>query len=276
MCVFMIFIFWLPGCGTSSDQDHVNQDARLTKMLDEQRYEDVIHLIESDSNGTSDFPQLLAMAYLGKSGFVPLELASQVMAAQTESIPGLDDMVPSCDSGEIQRFQQIPIPCMLKRIWAHIPDADNPDFSKARSLFRSTYPDPASTPAKYNTLIGAVEAASALSRLGAVALKYYKIDPSNITAGDIGYLVIETSECADEALRTLQRAQHSIEPVSQLLTGLNQEPLLVNFGAGIEWGEATGLPSLIQFSSGFNGADQDAVKSALVQLLGQVVATLKN
>jgi hypothetical protein len=274
----LLVLATVSGCSGSSSQAqaHDQQQVRLTKMLDSRRYDDVIHLIESDSSAQTAFPDLLAMAYLGRSGFEPLEFASSILAQQADNA-ALNQLIPGCDPSPIQRSSaQMTVRCVLKRLWAHLPNADEADFSKARDLFRAAYPTPQNTPAQYNALIGLVEAASALSRLGEVALKYDEVEATP-TQADVDEIFGQIQLAADEAQRTLTRVSFGGSKLSQLLTGLENEPLIQNTGISAAWLENTELPLVIQFANNpDNSVETDAVKAALLQTLDQIVNGLSH
>jgi hypothetical protein len=90
-------------------------------------------------------------------------------------------------------------------------------------------------------------------------------------------LFTQVSLAADEAVRTLNRAEHSISPISKFLTGIESEPLFSGSGLSLSWLESTEMPLLIRFATDpSNTPESDTVKAALLQLLDQVVSELKN
>jgi hypothetical protein len=275
---FLVLAAILCGCEDSSKNNQDEQQVRLTKMLDERRYDDVIHLIESDPSASAAFPDLLAMGYLGKSGFEPLAFAENILAAQTAD-PALDHLIAGCDLSALDGASVQPqVRCVLRRLWAHLPDPDDVNFAKARDLFRAAYPTAASTPVQYNVLIGVVESVSVLSRLGRIALQYDAINVSQTlpSQSDVDRIFSQLKLAADEALRVLTRASYGGSKISGLLTGLKKVPLIQNTGITVEWLQATEIPLVIQFiNDPNNGVESDVVKAALLQFLDQVIAGLQ-
>ena len=240
-----------------SVQNLRNQEARLTRLIDDRRYPDVIRIVEGNAEAKASFSNLLAMAYLGNSGFEPLRFATQVVSAQelrsSEEQTQLERIFPGCDSRALQRFERPSVRCVLKRIWTYLPDANEPDFAQARALFRSNNEDIRATSQDLNTLIATVEAASALSRTRKIALH---------PDGNAVEIAAEAVLAANDAIQALERIRYSTRTVSKLLTGLDLMQLFESDASGrMNWVEGTGMPLLMRFS----GKSQDT--SALLEKL---------
>jgi len=268
--------FLASACESSSEREQGNQELRLTKMIDERRYSDVIYLIESDPTANSAFQGLLGMAYLGRAGFEPVRFGSQVLASQPAADPKLERLITGCDAGPITSPSQVNLKCVLKRIWSFLPDPDGADFAKSRGIFLAAYPNAKTTSPEYNTLIGTVEAASALARVEKLLLQYDGIDPAKVSDAQVLQLLAELQQTASEALETLKRARYSVRKVSELLTGMDKQPLFSGEDINIQWLESTGLPLLIQFASVVaDGAQPDDVREPLIQILNQLAQLVK-
>jgi hypothetical protein len=266
------------GCQTSAEREHANQQLRFTKLIDERRYGEVIQLIESDSGSSADasLQGLLGMAYLGRGGFEPVRFGSQVLAAQSETDANLERLIPDCDSGALKSPGQLAIRCVLKRIWTFLPDPDGSDFAKAKRVLEAAYPQPENATAELNTLIGTVEAASALARMERLIVRYESMDPSKAADEDVVVLFKQIQLTAADALKTVQRAHYSVRKISQLLTGLEQEPLFSGEDVNVQWIESTGLPLAIQFATDVSDHAQALeVKAVLLQILDQILAAIK-
>jgi hypothetical protein len=264
------------GCQSSADRDQADQELRLTKLIDQRRYSEVIRLIEGDTAGSAAFQALLGMAYLGRAGFEPVRFGAQVLSAQAGTDAKLDRLIDSCDSGAIQTPGQLGFRCVLKRIWAHLPDPDGADFAKSRMVFLAAYPQPESTAPAYNTLIGTVEAVAALSRLEKLIVHYQGLDPSKISDDDINFLFKQVQLTSVDALQTLQRARHSVRKISEMITGMDQQPLFSGLDINVQWLESTGLPEVITFTTGISDESRAVeFKDELLQVLDMIVAVVK-
>lgn len=251
-------------------QELANQHARFTKMIDQRRYEDVIRILERPSDpeapGRLRFRGLLAMAHLGQSGFEPLRFAGRVLAPQSTADPALDQLVPGCNAKALSRLDSVSLPCLLKRVWSQLPDANDPDFARARSILREEYADLKKASMAQNTLAAIVESASALSRVSRILLRH-QLRPTP-TEEDLVFYVTEALAAADEARRVLERVPYASPKLSELLMGVENQFLFARVGLNPVWVRETGVPLLLELVGKTPADLTQVIPELLIQLAG--------
>jgi hypothetical protein len=240
-------------CGAPSAPTLEQQERRLIQMIDERRFSDAILMIEERSppEAQTRFQPYLAQAYLGRSGFLPMEFAANVLGAQSEAQEGVDRLIPNCARETLSTAAALDLRCVLWRLFRHLPTHDAADFARARTLLREQFADPKKTSSGYNALAGVVELASLLSALREALLLAQAQDPS-ASLGDetVRAILADVHAAAGYAQTTLARAKWvPYFNLSQQLTGLERDTILQ--GGPIDWQyvEQTGIPLLLRLSS---------------------------
>jgi len=249
----------LAGCAPESvDSYHTAEnEEEIVRLLNAREYGKAIWLIESRHGrqpGEADTSFLLAQAYLGKAGFEPLKVAARVSAPQNFSSPAGKLLFPSCQSGRVEAVAQEPVLCLLKRIYLNTPDPDVEEMSRARALLRRAYPDPASAPEWVNVLIGAVETASCVKRVGAIYLRVLEARERGFRSSgedDATFIVRQARRALDEGAQALGRADHSGNRITQLLTGNRHATWFSNARGVIQWADQAGFVPIFDLLRGF-------------------------
>lgn len=191
---------------------------------------------------------LLGQAYLGRAKFEPLAFAARVSGAQNTSSEAARAFFRSCSPEPQNKLRDVEPKCLLKRIYLQAPEADLPDFARARALFRKAYPDPSRSPEWVNTLVGLVESVSLVRRAGDLYLLGRGLRPSRMPQRDeIQWLKHNGKESLREAKESLNRAEYAGDRIAKLLTGLRENPWYQKTESGIRFAERLGLPRFLQF-----------------------------
>lgn len=239
------------GCSPKSVDDYNNGDTEeeITKLLNERQYQKAIFVVESKHGkrpAGRNVAFLLGQAYLGKAGFEPLLVASKVSDEQSFSSREARLLFPDCKAGRVRQVRGAELLCLLKRIYLHVPDADLEEFTRARELFRHAYPDPAGSPEWVNILIGMVETASVVKRVGAIYVMVLELGdrrgqlPSD---EELEWFVRQVKRTLAESEQALKRADHSGQAISQFLTGSKEAELFDKARQAVSWANMLGLPA---------------------------------
>lgn len=263
----------LAGCmgqdNAPSDEDL--QEERVVRLIDERRYGDAIRLLEpamQDPGKKDRFGLELVEAHLGAAGFEPLRFATRILGAQ----PGLDDtsasrldaIIPSCPGDAIRNGTTLPSRCWMKRLFTHLPEADDPHLSRARDLLRDLAADPEKAAPRANLFAAVVETASAISRTGTLLRQYQALDPDTVTDEQLQDFFRQTGRIAAEARRGLQCARHSDYRVVRILTGIEDAPVFRKTGVSLELIENTGIPLLIRVT---DAAAKDSMEGTVTRII---------
>ena len=243
--------FLVLGCSPKSVDDYNTGDneEQITKLLNERQYGKAVFVIESKHGkrpADKNVAFLLGQAYLGKAGFEPLLVASKVSDVQSFSSREARLLFPDCASGRVKHVKGAEVLCLLKRIYLHVPDADVEEFTRARELFRHAYPDPAGSPEWVNILVGMVETASVVKRVGAIYVFVLKLAETRDepTEAELEWFVRQVKRTVAESDQALKRADHSGKAISQFLTGSKEAELFDKARQAISWANMLGLPAL--------------------------------
>jgi hypothetical protein len=135
-------------------------------------------------------------------------------------------------------------------------------MARARELLRYAYPDPAKTPTSVNVLIGTVEMASLIKRIGTVYLYAQTAIQTNDAPTDqqIQWFARQLKESVDEADQTMQRADHTGHLISQVLTGSKGAIWFDEAKGVIGWAEKDGLGGLVDLFKEYALSPQDQEK----------------
>ncbi len=251
--ILPLFILLLVfGCSPKSVEDYNNgeSEAEITRLLNERQYGKAVFVIESKHGkkpADRNVAFLLGQAYLGKIGFEPLLIASKVSDEQASASRESRLLFPDCSNGKVKEIKGAASLCLLKRIYLHVPDPDLEEFTRARELFRLAYPDPASSPEWVNILIGMVESASVVKRVGAIylfALELSENKGQRPSETELNWFVRQVKRTFAESGQALARADHSGKAISQLLTGSKEAELFDRARQAISWANMLGLPAL--------------------------------
>ncbi len=267
--LFVILLFAVAGCAPKSIEEYhtAQSEEEITRLLNEREYQKAIFLVESKHGKNPDDKNvafLLGQAYLGKVGFEPLKVASLVSAEQSFGSREARMLFPDCKSTRVKEVNGDEILCLLKRIYLHVPGADREEFTRARDLFRRAYPDAASSPEWVNILIGMVETASVIKRIGTIYVFVLDLGPDNArrtpTDEELRWLVRQVKRSVTESTHALNRADHSGKKISQLLTGSKEAELFQKAKTAIGWAERLGLATLFDLFRGNMVTQEDEVR----------------
>jgi len=227
-------------------------EEEITRLLNEREYQKAIFLVESKHGklpADRNISFLLGQAYLGKVGFEPLKIASNVSEEQTFASREARLLFPDCKKERVREVKGDEILCLLKRIYLHVPNADREEFTRARELFRRAYPTPSESPEWVNILIGMVETASVIKRVGTIYVFVLELEQEGggrrIPAdSELAWLVRQVKRTVQESTQALNRADHSGKKISQFLTGSKEAELFKKAKTAIMWTERLGLGAL--------------------------------
>jgi hypothetical protein len=224
--------------------------AELTSLLNEREYGKVIWLIESREGRepVGEDAYLLAQAYLGRAGLEPLAFAASVTAPEIESELSAK-IFPKCAKDRIDSVKQLPMKCVLKRVYLRAALLDGNDLARARLLFRRAYPDPATSPQWVNTLIGVVEMVSLVRRVGDVYLyaRRFEKGGDRPILPDIPWVQTQGREALIEAREALGRANHAGEKTARLLSGAKANEWFERVEGTIQFAREIGLARFLDF-----------------------------
>ncbi len=253
------------------------REERIVKFLDDRRFDDAIA-----SATEPEFAHYRAQAHLGKSGFIPLEFAARVMGAQSAADASardaqLGEIISGCDPKAVPEMRGVSYRCVLWRIFRQLPEAEQPDFARAREILRETFSDPRQSPAGYNALCGIVEMASLLASFRSILLNYHALDTESSSDGEIAELFAEIARFADYALETLRRAR--VLPygnISRHLAGVENDAFLSGNRLNLDYVENSGIPLVIRIAqSTSDGLDVIGGKIMMIQQLDRVIQLLQ-
>jgi hypothetical protein len=221
-------------------------------MLNQRDYAKAVWLLEQNDakNLEGRLGFLLGQAYLGKAGIEPLDFAAKITGPQTDSLAART-MFPKCPADRISSVKAIKSHCLLKRIYLLAPNADHPDFAKAREYMRKSYPNPALAPQWVNTLIGLVETISVVKRVGDVYL--FSRDRENRrfnlnTMTDIKWVRNQGELALAEGREALNRANYSGEKISQFLNGSKANQWFERVEGTVRYAKTVGLSRFLDFA----------------------------
>lgn len=268
----LLLVFAVAGCAPKSIEEYhtAQSEEEITRLLNEREYQKAIFLVESKHGKFPDDKNiafLLGQAYLGKVGFEPLLVASRVSAAQSFDSREARLLFPDCQTGRVKDVKGAALLCLIKRIYLHVPGADREEFTRARDLFRRAYPSPGESPEWVNILIGMVETASVIKRIGSVYVFVLDLDQNggqgprrSPTDEELQWLVRQLKRALTESAQALARADHSGKKISQFLTGSQEAELFQKVRASIVWAERLGLGTLFDLTRGNLVTPQDEIK----------------
>lgn len=248
----LLLVLLVLGCAPKSVEDYNDgeNEEEITKLLNERQYGKAVWIIEG-RHGKRPADQkmafLLGQAYLGKIGFEPLLIAAKVSDEQTFATREARLLFPECKKGRVKEVKGAELLCLLKRIYVHVPDPDTEEFTRARELFRLAYPDPAGSPEWVNILIGMVETASVVKRVGSIYVMVLSLADQRRTLPadeELEWFVRQVKRTLAESEQALKRADHSGRAISQFLTGSNNE-LFDKARSAISWAHMLGLPAFL-------------------------------
>lgn len=253
--IALLLTLLLFSCGPqTADRYHTGEsEEEIVSLLNKREFHKAAWLIESREGSVpadSKMAFLLAQAYLGKAGFEPLEFAAKVSDEQKVESEDERILFPNCSKERIKSARGLPTKCLLKRVYLHAPDADHPDFARARQLLRKAYPVPADTPEWHNTLIGLVETVSFTKRAGTLyiyALKAEGKDARSFNIADLPWIKQQGKEALREGKEALLRAEHSGDKVSRLLTGAKDNVWFERIQGAVQFSKDLGLARLLDF-----------------------------
>ncbi len=257
------------------------QTDRVIQLLDEKRYDAAIHYLELDVpvSERDRLAPYLAQAYLGRSGFEPLEFAYQILAEQRDAeAQSLRSLIPDCDPAALSGVSRVPVRCIVWRVFAHVPDHASPDFARARAILRAKFPEPRTAPAGYNALAGIVEAVSLLSAFKNALRHYEALDAATATTEDIRGVFERVGVVAEYSAQLLRRSRAMpYLGISKKLSGFEQAWLLGGMDANLDYVEETGLPLLIQLAQkplNFDDSETAIARAVVIQAIDQAVLKL--
>lgn len=277
MRIYLLLLVLLSACSSPHADKYqtAETESDVINLFNEHEYARAVWLIE---NRHGKDPQdakisfLLGQAYLGKSGIEPLAFTAKVASPQEKELP----FFSSCSTAQITSFRETEIKCLLKRVYASAPGADQKDFKRARELFRQAYPNPSSSPAWVNTVIGLVEMISFVNRTGDLYLYAKGVEAKgkslNFNELDIPWLRHQGDQAILEADQALQRAQYSSEKVARLLGAAKESEWFERGKNGVEFAKATGLPGLIDFIQENISPSDDIRYGGLLEKLRDLLA----
>jgi hypothetical protein len=243
----------LYSCAPASVGNYQTGDTHgeVVSLLNERQYPKAIWLLENRTNGdpSGEDAFLLAQAYLGKVGFEPLTFAAKIAEPEPDT-ENARNLFPQCPKGALDSHFGVPMKCLLKRVYLHAPKADNRDFARARYLLRKAYPDPNTTPAWINTMIGVVETISLVGRAGDVYLFAKGGDPSALLlkgSANLPWLRATGKAAREEGRQAVARAKASGEKISGLLTGSKADVWFAQIDGTVTYSQTVGLPKFLDF-----------------------------
>ncbi len=245
--LLLFLLIFAAACAPKSIESyHTGEnEEEIVRLLNEREYAKAIWLVES-RNGKNPADQktafLLGQAYLGKAGFEPLAVAAKVSGVQDFSSAEGQQLFPKCPTGSLGSAKNEEAVCLLKRVYFNVPDPDTVEFTRARELFRSAYPDAAASPEWVNVLIGMVETASCVKRAGNLYLMAKRVQSENRIPQDeeIRLLLRQAKRAIHEAAEAIKRAEHGGNKISQLLTG-NHGVWFDRAKGAVAWADRIGL-----------------------------------
>lgn len=271
LCTF-IFLSAL-GCGR--DYTSELQEENIVKLLDQRKYQEVVDILEPHAGTKLHLTPYLAEAHLGVAHFEPINIAGPILNNQGNMNPALDKLFPRCMNIRLHKFDQISVPCMVKRLIQALPPSQDPNFARARHLLRTQYPNPLYVENKYNLLLGAVELASAISRLGELAVYYKGLNATSIEKSHVKTLLSMAEETVNYAAQAMYRARYSGKSITQLLTGIKTVEFLYAVGTDYQIDAGTGIPSLNILSDSKNKSlETDVLKVLVIQNIDRMIEKL--
>lgn len=241
----------LQGCApeTADRYTTAEDENEAVSLLNEHKYDKAVWLIENRHGNVPSNEKLrfiLAQAYLGRAGLEPLDFAARVSGEQAAGAPELQSLFSGCSRDRLSSFSGVDAKCLLKRIYQQSPDADKPDFARARELFRRAYPDASRTPTWANTLIGVTEAISVLNRAGKIYLyaRKYKEQGNRFDPAGFLWLQKQIRLAETEAREALKRAQHSGDKISRLVSGISGDQLFDRLKGELKFKAQMGVQQL--------------------------------
>lgn len=248
---WLLPLLCITACAPKSIESYntAGNEEEITRLLNERDYQKAIFLVESKHGkmpADKNIAFLLGQAYLGKMDFEPLLVASRVSEAQNFSSAEARLLFPDCQSGRVKEIAGPDLLCLLKRIYLHVPSADREEFTRARDLFRLAYPSPAESPEWVNVLIGMVETASVVKRVGSVYVFALGLErggsrPRDPTETELAWLARQMKRAHAESAQALIRAEHGGEKISKFLTGTQGAPLFQKAKSAVSWATLIGL-----------------------------------
>jgi hypothetical protein len=251
------------------------QEDHIVKLIDQRKYQEVIELVEPHVDSKAHLSPYLAEAHLGLAHFEPIGLARPILAAQVSTNPTLDKVFPRCPNHPLQKFDQISVSCLVKRLIQSLPPSDDAHFARARQLLRTHYPNPVYVPQKYNLLIGAVELASAISRLGELTIYYKNLNVASLDKSQVKTIMSMSEESVNYSIQAVSRARFSGKSITQLLTGLKTVDFLYLVGGDFQFEAGTGMPVLTLLTDSKNKSlETDVLKVLVIQNLDRMIEKL--
>lgn len=258
-------------CAPRSVEEYhtAENEEEIVRLMNQREYRKVIWLVESregKSPANKRIAFLLGQSYLGAAGLEPLEVAAKVTEAQDFSGADAHDLFPACPSAAFAAGSDQDPLCLVKRVYFHVPDPDMNEMARARELFRYAYPDPAASPEWANVLVGAVETAAVIKRAGNIflfakrALKNGADQGQRPSDEQLRWFARQLKLILAEADQALQRADHSGDKISQLLTGSGGTVWFDRARGAITWAHRLGLANLFSFLRATMVSEQDETR----------------
>jgi hypothetical protein len=271
--LFVIAVLFSAGCGR--DYTYELQEENIIKLIDQRKYGEVVDILEPHAATKLNLVPYLAEAHLGLAHFEPINMAGPILSGQGVMNPALDKIFPRCFNVRLQKFDQISVPCMVKRLIQTLPSSQDPNFARARHLLRNYYPNPMYVEHKYNLLIGAVELGSAISRLGELAVYYKSLNADSLDKSQVKTLLVMAEETVNYAAQAMYRARYSGKSITQLLTGIKTVEFLYATGNDFQLDAGTGIPSLNILSDSKNKSlETDVLRVLVVQNIDRMIEKL--
>jgi hypothetical protein len=249
----LLALLILSACAPESvNKYHTGEnEEEIVSLLNAREYSKAIWLIENregrNPRGETGF--LLAQAYLGRAGIEPLAFAARVTEAEPDTAEARA-LFPKCPRGRINA-KEVEMKCLLKRVYLQAPPADEGDFARARELFRTSYPDPASAPVWVNTLIGMVDTISLVRRAGDLFIysKGVKRPGGKLqfNPNDVQWLKGQGKESLRDAKEALGRANYAGDKVSRFLSGVKANEWFERVEGTLEFAKTVGLSRFLDF-----------------------------
>lgn len=245
---FLFFLFVLAqGCAPESvEKYHTGEtQEQVLRLLNQREYQKAIFLIESreGKNPSGTMANLLAQAYLGKSGIEPLAFAAKLF----QPIPETQKLLfPKCDRGTLENLN-IPEKCLFQRIYFLAPDPDSREFQRARQLFRELHPSPESAPPWNNALIGFVEILSFTKRLGNLYEFAMGQSSRSYSNSDLPWLEHQVKNAFLEGKNSLNRAEHSGEKISKFLGAREKNLWFQRVEGAVQFADNVGMKDFFNF-----------------------------
>jgi hypothetical protein len=269
----------LAACSSNQQLTSEQQQDRVVKMLDERKYSEAIGFIEEQvpTGEQARFQPYLAEAYLGRAGFVPLELAARIIDTQsTTDQPDIQGMIPGCTPEPLTGGKTTAARCYLWRLFLNLPDYDQPDFEHARNILRTRFADVKEAGGAYNTLCGLVEVSSTLTSLKKLLLKFSSLDLKTVSDEEAKAVLAELVVTSRFALESLKRARAiPYFDISKQFTGA-PDTIFKRRKIDIDYIEETGIPLIIRLASSTDtSATVEAWKEKLIDKLASLKRSLK-